>query len=292
MADASSCPRISIVTPSFNQAAFVEQTLQSVLRQRYPNLEYIVMDGGSSDGTMAILDRYRDRLAHLAHGPDGGQAAAVARGLALCTGEIMAYLNSDDMLLPGALTFVADYFQRNPTVDLIYGHRCYVDEGNVVRGHWILPAHRDWLMRRWDLIPQETCFWRRTLWERGGNVDEAFQFALDYELFVRYMNAGRLRRVNRFLGVFRYHAASKTQTMLRTIGKREIAEVRRRHRIFGAGRALGKLLSVGVQLRSALFVRRAEARPGLPPGAGYNLTSVWGWEPAAAFACDRDPRTL
>src|ERR1700722_11657296 len=126
-------PRISIVTPSYNQAQYIGWTVRSVLLQRYPNLEYIVMDGGSNDGTMGVLAPYRDRLTHLSHASDKGQSDAVSRGFARSTGEIMSYLNSDDMLAPGALAFVADFFARSPDVDVVYSHRCTVDGDNIVR---------------------------------------------------------------------------------------------------------------------------------------------------------------
>ncbi|MGH8552797.1 MAG: glycosyltransferase family 2 protein, partial [Methylococcales bacterium] len=198
-------PCISIVTPSFNQGKFVEATVRSVLDQRYPKLEYLFLDGGSTDATLDRIAPYRARFAHFESVPDGGQSAAIARGFSLCGGEIMAYLNSDDQLLPGTLNFVADFFERHPHLDAIYGHRCIIDANNRVIGHWILPPHSNFMMRRWDLIPQESCFWRRRLFETGGNIDPTFRFAMDYDLFVRYMKTGRFKRVNRFLAAFRVH---------------------------------------------------------------------------------------
>src|SRR5690606_19682332 len=125
-------PKISIVTPSYNQRRFLGWTMRSVLLQRYPNLEYIVMDGGSTDGSAEYIASVGDRLAHWQSAPDGGQAAAVRAGLDRSTGEICAWLNSDDMLAPGALQFVAEYFRRNPEVDMVYSNRVFVDENNRV----------------------------------------------------------------------------------------------------------------------------------------------------------------
>ncbi len=201
--------RISIVTPSFNQGAFLEWTLRSVIEQKYPNLEYVVMDGGSTDPSPQILARYREHFKHFESAKDNGHADAVRRGFEHTSGEIMAYLNSDDLLAPGALHFVAGYFAAHPAIDCIYSHRVFIDAENAVTGYWILPPHSNWLMRRWDYIPQETCFWRRSLYEAVGGIDPSFTL-FDYDLFVRFMERGRMARVNRFLGAFRQHPESIT----------------------------------------------------------------------------------
>lgn len=276
-------PRISIVTPSYNQGEFVAWTLRSVFEQRYPNLEYIFMDGGSTDDTLERIAPWRARFTHFESGPDGGQSAALAKGFAQASGDILAYLNSDDVLLPGALNYVADYFARHPEVDFIYGHRCIVNEKNQVTGHWILPPHCSYLMRRWDLIPQESCFWRRSLFEREGSIDPSFQFAMDYDLFVRYMRSGRVRRINRFLAAFRVHQAAKTSTQMETVGKREILRVQE-HYGLRLPPLLGDLFSLYVQFSSARWAARGAAYPGLPPGIDYNLDQVWGHAPTPSPA--------
>lgn len=268
-------PTISIVTPSFNQGDFVEWTVRSVFEQRYPKLEYIFMDGGSADDTLERVAPYRDHFFHFESGPDDGQSAAIAKGFSFASGELMAYLNSDDVLLPGTLNFVADYFHRHPEVDFIYGHRCIVNEMNQVIGHWILPRHSNFLMRRWDLIPQESCFWRRRLFEKKGNIDPSFLFAMDYDLFVRYMNTGKFRRVNRFLAAFRVHQNSKTATQLATIGMEEIVRVQQHNNMWFPP-LLGRLYPFWVRLRSAFFVRAEKSYPGLPPGLNFDLNALWG----------------
>ena len=191
--------RISIVTPSFNQAEYITRTVRSVVLQRYPNLEYILMDGGSKDGTVEALAPYRQAFSHFRSEKDHGQAAAIADGLEMSTGDIMGYLNSDDMLAPGSLEFVSWFFSNHPEVDAIYSHRIAVDEADRALWYWVLPPHSNYLMSRWDYIPQETCFWRRSLWTKAGNVDRTFRFAMDYDFFVRCMQCGgKFRRVNRF----------------------------------------------------------------------------------------------
>lgn len=268
-------PKISIVTPSFNQGDYVHWTIRSVFEQRYPNLEYIFMDGGSTDNTLDQVRPYLARFAHFQSGPDGGQSAAIAKGFSHSSGEIMGYLNSDDVLLPGTLNFVAHFFNQNPDVDFVYGHRCIVDENNNVTGHWILPQHSNFFMRRWDLIPQESCFWRRRLFEQEGNVDPDFRFAMDYDLFVRYMRTGNFKRVNRFLAAFRVHQSSKTSTQLNTLGQEEVRRVYLKYKIRPVP-ILGNIFSQSVLLRSALFLKRSEVRPGLPSGKGFNLNEIWG----------------
>ena len=131
-------PKISIVTPSYNQGEFIERTVRSVLLQRYPDLEYIVMDGGSTDDTLDRIAPYQEQFSYFVSEPDKGQADAIANGFARSSGEIMAYLNSDDLLAPDALHFVANFFRDNPKIDWIYSHRCTVDDED--RGHMVLDS--------------------------------------------------------------------------------------------------------------------------------------------------------
>jgi glycosyltransferase involved in cell wall biosynthesis len=236
------------------------------------------MDGGSTDGTQGVLERYRERFACYVSEKDNGQSDAIARGFERSTGEIMGYLNSDDMLAPGTLQYVADFFRHNPKVDAIYSHRCTVDENNKAISYWILPGHSNYLMKRWDLIPQETCFWRRSLFEKCGNIDPQFRFALDYDLFLRYMMGGRFVRVNRFLGAFRYHSTAKTATLLHDVGQAEIRQVREKHglRIARGESMLGGVFSLYVQRRGFRYQMSARSLPGALAGVGYDYDSVWG----------------
>ena len=273
-----SLPRISIITPSYNQAPFIGWTVRSVLLQRYPNLEYIMMDGGSTDDTRQVLEPYAARFAHYVSEKDGGQADAIRRGFERSTGDIMAYLNSDDMLAPRTLHFVARYFDEHPEVDAVYSHRVTVDESNRVVWYWILPGHSDWYMTRWDLIPQETCFWRRKLFEKSGTIDPSFRFALDYDLFVRFMKHGQMVRVNRFLGVFRKHDEAKTSQLLTTIGKQEVERVWERYGLTKT--KLDELRAArffnSVNRRGGKFAARKRCLPGALPGIGYDFDRVWG----------------
>jgi GT2 family glycosyltransferase len=207
-------PTISIVTPSFGQGHFLERTLYSVINQKYPALEYVVQDGGSTDNTVEVLKRFEGSLAHWSSEPDDGQGDAINRGFAHTSGEIMAYLNSDDLLLPGALAYVAGYFAAHPDVDVLYGHRVIIDEHDGQIGVQVLPHHDDQELTMLDFVPQETLFWRRTAWEAaGGQIDPSLRFALDWDLLLRLRDSGaKMVRVPRFLGAFRVHEDQKTAT--------------------------------------------------------------------------------
>ena len=209
----SPAPRMSIVTPSFSQGEFIERTIYSVLSQGYPALEYHVQDGGSDDGTLDILRRYEDGLAGWASESDSGQGDALNRGFARTHGEIMAYLNSDDLLLPGSLAYVASYLRSHPDVDAVYGHRILIDEQDRKVGVWVVPPHDDDVLGVADFVPQESLFWRRRAWDRaGGRMDDSFQYALDWDLLLRLRDSGaRIERLPRFLGAFRIHDEQKTQ---------------------------------------------------------------------------------
>lgn len=239
-------PKISIVTPSFKQATFIERTIRSVVEQGYPNLEYYVQDGGSDDGTVDVLKRCGEKqLSGWESRPDRGQAQAINRAFARTDGEIMAYLNSDDILLPGALAYVAEFLARHPDVDVVYGNRIVIDEDDRQIGRWILPGHDDKVLSWADFVPQETLFWRRRIWEKsGGRMDESFQFALDWDLLVRFRDAGaRFARLPRFLGGFRVHAQQKTTTSIADTGFEEMNRIRQR--------ALGRV-PTSVEVRKAV----------------------------------------
>jgi glycosyltransferase involved in cell wall biosynthesis len=228
-------PKISVVTPSFNQGEYVEQTIRSVILQRYPNVEYVMMDGGSTDETTAILDRYGPHFAHVQSAPDAGQADAIKRGFERTSGEIMAYLNSDDLFAPDAFFAVAEFFDRNPGVDVVYSNRCAILSDNSVAWYWRLPPHNDFLMKRWDLIPQETTFWRRGIYERVGGVDASFRFAMDYDLFAKFMNA--------FAAAIAFTEPSANTRSRRRAGSWKPL-VRKRSRAFGASEAYARPASI------------------------------------------------
>lgn len=224
------CPQVTVVTPSFQQAEFLERTMLSVIGQDYPNLEYFVMDASSTDGSVEIIERHEDALAAWVSEPDTGPADAINKGFRLGSGDIMAWLNSDDVWMPGSLAYVVRYFQKHPEVDAVYGHRLMIDERDNQVGHWTMPPHDPEMLLWADYIPQETLFWRRELWERtGGRLDESYKFAFDWELLLRFQRAGaNLVRIPYFTGCFRVHEAQKSSALIGTTGLKEMSKLRER----------------------------------------------------------------
>ncbi len=225
-------PAIVLVTPSYNQDKFLESTMLSVLNQHYPKLRYRVQDGASKDRSVEIIRRYADRLHSWESAPDRGQAAAIRRGFDQLPGEpgdIMAWLNSDDLIAPRALRFVAEYFARHPKVDVVYGHRIIIDGHDREIGRWIMPRHDPATLEWIDYVPQETLFWRRRAWDAVGGLDPSFQFALDWDLLARFQQAGaRIVRLPYFLGCFRVHTEQKTSAHIHTTGHEEMTRIRTR----------------------------------------------------------------
>jgi ADP-heptose:LPS heptosyltransferase/GT2 family glycosyltransferase len=233
LADAA-LPQVGIVTPSYGQEKFIERTIRSVVDQIYPKLVYAVQDGGSTDRSPEIIAGFASRLHHWESVPDRGQADAIHRGFAHITNllgpdDIMAWLNSDDLLAPGSLRFVAEYFATHPDVDVIYGHRIIIDDDDRDIGRWIMPRHNPATLEWIDYVPQETLFWRKRAWDIAGGIDPSYQFALDWDLLARFQQAGcRMVRVPYFLGAFRVHAEQKTSQAIHTTGADEMRRIRTR----------------------------------------------------------------
>jgi glycosyltransferase involved in cell wall biosynthesis len=219
-------PQIAMVTPSLNQGKYIRTTINSVLQQNYPNLCYMVHDGESADETIQILKSYGNRLQWRSE-PDTGQANAINRGFREVTGDIMGYLNSDDMLLPGTLAYIAKAFREDPKVDVVYGHRIFIDSHSFEIGRCILPPHHAETLKWADYIPQETLFWRRRVWETIGPMDESFDFALDWDFVLRAQTAGfRFKRLPRFLACFRVHDQQKSIDLIGDVGADEMERIR------------------------------------------------------------------
>lgn len=207
-------PKISIVTPSFNQGDFLEECILSVLEQGYPNLEYIIMDGGSTDQSVEIIKKYERYLTYWQSEKDAGQYWAIDAGLKKTTGEIQAWLNSDDKYHPGAFKTVADTFMRYPEVEWLTGRPTVWNAKGELIDIRLLHAFslRDYLdPDQHTFIQQESTFWRKRLWDRaGGGIDTALNFAGDMELWLRFFQESELHVIDALLGGFRYHAAQKT----------------------------------------------------------------------------------
>lgn len=223
---------ICIVTPSFKSGSYIEDTIKSVVEQNYPGLQYVIQDGGSDDETVSIIQKYEETLKAWESRPDRGQAHAINLGFAKAQGDVMAWLNADDLLLPGTLHYVSNFFHTNPKVDVVYGHRVLVDSDTNEIGRWILPPHCHQTITWHDFIPQETLFWRRSIWEKaGGRIADEMQFAMDWEFILRLREVGaNFVRLPRFTGAFRVHPDMKSIKDVNTVGVQEMDLLRKRYR--------------------------------------------------------------
>jgi glycosyltransferase involved in cell wall biosynthesis len=269
-------PLVTVVTPSFQHGRFIERTLESVARQSGA-IEHIVMDGGSTDATLAILERWRDRVS-FSSGPDEGQTAAINAGMAVARGEIVAYLNSDDVLYDGAIAAVLAAFERDPDADVVYGDADYIDVDDRVIGTY---PTEEWSLERLQLICfpcQPAVFMRRHVLERYGPFDASLQYCMDYEYWLRLGARGaRFVHIPIRLAAARVHADAKT-VRLTGQGHAEINDMLRRRlgrvpdswltnyayavldgRGVARGRSLSYLLSVAL-----LSIRAAFRWNGMP----------------------------
>lgn len=218
---AKKLPKISIVTPTLNQVDFIEQTIQSVLRQNYPNLEHIVIDGGSKDGTISILRKYQKYLKWIS-GKDKGQSDAINKGIKLSTGEIVGYLNSDDILENGTLLKIAEFFTRNPQVSWVTG-KCYIINSNGKRIRYLVNWYKNIYLKIFrfpnallitNYISQPATFWRKEIIEKIGLFDIYLHYSMDYDYWLRIWRYYKLEFINEYLASFRLHKTSKTSANL------------------------------------------------------------------------------
>lgn len=225
----SSPPLISAVVPSLNQGPFIARAIRSLLAQRDPALEILVIDGGSSDRTLAELEPFRPRLRCLVSEPDGGHADALRKGFARAEGEFLHWLNADDLLLPGAFAALREALSRRPDATFAHGARVFIDESDRVTGFRTLPWRSAYALSRWPWMHQETALFRRRDVEAVGGIDASLSFAVDYDLFVRLLGRGPAIWVDRPLGAFRRHPGSKTVREFDTVGRTERDRIARRH---------------------------------------------------------------
>jgi glycosyltransferase involved in cell wall biosynthesis len=211
----SNLPLITIVTPSYNQGGFLEQTIRSVLDQDYQNIEYIVMDGGSTDNSPEILRRYADHLEYWESKADRGQAHGINKGLQRSKGEILGWLNSDDVLLPGTVNRIAAAFEKHPGVDVIYGRIERINEQGELIPTPLLPKDKvvfnKQLIVGECVVNQPGSFWRRRIMGKVGLLDESLMYALDYEYWIRLALSGAVfLRLPDVVAQFRLSSSSKT----------------------------------------------------------------------------------
>ncbi|MEA3439607.1 MAG: glycosyltransferase family 2 protein [Chloroflexota bacterium] len=204
-------PLVSIVTPSYNQVQFLEETIQSVLNQNYTDIEYIIIDGASTDGSLEIIKRYADRLAYWVSEPDQGQTDAINKGFARASGEILAWINSDDTYQPHTVKEAVEFLNAHPEIGMVYGDANLIDEKGAVIGKF--PARQtDYrrLRRGYVHIPQQASFFRASLWKEVGPLDPTFYFAMDYDLWVRIAHLATIHYHPQLWANFRLHRSGKS----------------------------------------------------------------------------------
>ncbi|MFG0261467.1 MAG: glycosyltransferase family 2 protein [Novipirellula sp. JB048] len=204
-------PRISIVTPSYNQAKFLDETIRSVVDQNYPDLEYVVIDGGSTDGSVEIIRKHESQLSYWESEPDEGHAHAINKGFARTSGEIMAWINSDDKYTPWSFQVVAEIFSKFPHIDWIVGFNSYWNCQGAMTYAWRHPRNiYDYLIGNYRWVQQESVFWRRSLWEKtGSQLNQDYRLAVDGELWTRFFLHAELYSLDCILSGYRIHSENR-----------------------------------------------------------------------------------
>lgn len=265
-----SLPLVSVVTPSFNQARYLEQTLRSVLEQEHPRIEYIVVDGASQDGSVDIIRNHEGKLAYWVSEKDSGQAEAINKGLARANGEIVAWLNSDDYYLPGAVSSAVKAFELNPDAALVYGDMLAVDENgrttNLMKyGQFSLAD-----LLCFQIIGQPSVFFRRDALEKAGLLDTTFHFLLDHHLWIRIAQQGRIMHVPQVWSAARYHAEAKNVAKAAEFGREAF-------RILEWAKNQPELAETvtGVERRARASAHRVDARYLLDGGQPGSALKAW-----------------
>lgn len=210
----STFPSITVVTPSYNQAEFLEATIRSVLDQGYPNLQYLVIDGGSTDGSVDIIKKYESQISYWISEPDQGQVDAINKGLRMATGEWVTWQNSDDTFCPGAFYGLADAVVRHPKADLIIGNMTLIDQaGQSLRDiHYVTPTYGA-MLAEGMILTNQSAFWRRSVHADIGYLDETLDCSFDFEWFLRLLKNHKAAYVNQMWGCYRLHEATKTSNL-------------------------------------------------------------------------------
>lgn len=214
-------PLVSIITPSFNQSAYLENTIRSVLAQGYAPFEYIIVDGASTDGSLEIIKRYTDRLAWWVSEADSGQAEAINKGLERASGEIIAWLNSDDLYLPGAISNAVAALEANPSLGMVFGDAITIDPNGrplnpLVFGDWGLPE-----LMRFRIICQPAVFIRREVLEKAGSLDTSYHFMLDHHLWLRIARLAPVQHIENGQHHARYWAAARHHPKAKNVAQPE-----------------------------------------------------------------------
>lgn len=214
-------PKISIITPSYNQGQFLEKTILSILNQGYPNLEYIIIDGGSTDNSVDIIRKYEKRIDYWVSEQDGGQSNAINKGFHIAKGEIINWINSDDLLLPGAIKKIVEAFQSNQEFDFIYGNHIFIDkDGKLITLVKNINFDFKIMLYSGNYICQPAAFFKKSLLDRHGYLDESFQVIMDSELYTRFSAKGCLfKHISIPIAALRWHCSAKTLSRMSEINK-------------------------------------------------------------------------
>lgn len=276
-------PTISIVTCSYQQGRYLEATMRSVLDQGYPTLDYIVIDGGSTDNSVSIIEKYASNLGYWVSEKDRGQTDALNKGFSKSTGEIQGWLCSDDILLPNALEVVGQFFKDNPNVGAVYGDSIWIDaDGKPLRAKREMGFNKFVFSHDHNYIPQPSMFWRKSLFEEVGGLDESYNLAMDNDLWARFSEKTKIAHIPQYLSCMRFYEEQKTRSM----------------------KPAGMLEDLQIRIRSSFLARFAIARPllhitakairivskGLAGGFGAKVPdSILPWlEAHATFEIQKD----
>lgn len=273
----SNSPLVSIITPSFNQARYLEDTIRSVLEQDYRNLEYLIVDGASIDGSPDVIKKYEDRLSWWISEKDSGQAEAINKGLSRARGEILAWLNSDDTYLPGAISAVVRTFEDNPDVVLVYGNMLAVDEkGETINIFRYNQLNLEELLC-FQIIGQPAVFFRRSALEKAGDLDATYHFFLDHHLWLRIALQGRILHVDEIWAAARYHAKAKNRAKAAEFGREAFRILDWARQTQPASSPQEELASVltKIERRARASAHRVDARYLLDGGRPWAALKAW-----------------
>lgn len=223
-------PLVSIITPSWNSEEYIEQTIQSVLAQTYPNIEYIIVDGKSTDRTLEVIKRYEHKITHWVSEPDEGMYQAINKGFGIARGDIFAYLNSDDLYFPETIEKVVELFLKNPTTDLIFGSLDFIDVFGIKMYTQRYPNFnwKRFACSKYAMLGQPASFWKRSLFLDAGGFDESLKMAADFDFYIKAGKVGAFFHTNKTLACFRVHPASLTSRYLAKSNK-EISIIHERY---------------------------------------------------------------
>lgn len=260
-------PKISIITPSFNQGKYLEETILSVIGQNYPNLEYIMIDGGSTDNSVEIIKKHQEHFSYWVSEKDKGQSHAINKGFQKATGDIICWLNSDDILMEGALNKVVECFEKDEKLDLVNGHLLLIDEHSRILSNYFILKQKKWYAKHGIFyVAQPSMFWKRTILEKIGLLRDDFHASMDREYLIRiFKNNFTIGHLSKILAGFRMHNSSKSSAGWNNMDYlRDLAELQKMYgngyggkpRLFFQLIYGGEKLVKGVYFKRWLFTRK------------------------------------